>query len=294
MESGPWSFDQNLLVMRELKEGELPHEVDLHYADFWVQMHQMPRGFCSEAVGTALGNYVGKCVKYDDRTIPTNDDFFMRARVTVDIRRPLKREKKVKLAGGVTGTCKFRYERLPNFCYICGKIGHIDRYCEVRFHVPEDKIVKLWDETLRAPPKKERVFEGEKWLDRREVRGGGSNSGQWRSEQGRGGGGTGGVAGEGGSGGRRLPRGVAALLDNLGASEETRLTFVESEKVTMEEENRELVVNDERKRRRGGGIELMDGVEFTGGKMSKSPKKSNGNSKAGEAAGCGSATCHAS
>ncbi|CAN1822556.1 hypothetical protein LINPERHAP1_LOCUS30010 [Linum perenne] len=67
----------------------------------------------------------------------------MRLRVRLDVRQPLKREKKLREAGDIVITCKFWYERLPNFCYICGKIGHIDRYCEVNFHVPADKIVRL-------------------------------------------------------------------------------------------------------------------------------------------------------
>ncbi|CAN1842293.1 hypothetical protein LINPERHAP1_LOCUS36803 [Linum perenne] len=46
---------------------------------------------------------------------------------------------------------KFQYERLPNFLSICGRMGHIDRYCEVHFHIPEVDIIRLWDELIRAP-----------------------------------------------------------------------------------------------------------------------------------------------
>ncbi|CAN1753319.1 hypothetical protein LINPERHAP1_LOCUS5120 [Linum perenne] len=62
----------------------------------------------------------------------------MRLRVTLDIRQPLKREKRVRRNQGASVVCKFRYEKLPNFCYICGKLGHIDMYCEVLYRVPGD------------------------------------------------------------------------------------------------------------------------------------------------------------
>ncbi|CAN1768753.1 hypothetical protein LINPERHAP1_LOCUS10796 [Linum perenne] len=249
MELGPYSFDQSLLVMIELKKGEQLNDVELHHVDFRVQMHELPRGYCSEAVGKALGNYVGRYVKYDDRNYPTTGDYFMRVRFTLDVRLPLKREKKVKLAGGIHGICKFHYERLPNFCYICGKICHIDRYCEGLFHVPENKIVRLWDKKLRAPPKKEKVMEGEKWLERRDttfqnMRVG---SGLYKQNIGESGGMSGDMEKEGRS--QQLPRGVAALLDNLGASTTTKLTYIKSSKVIMEEE---LTVQDDKKDRRGG------------------------------------------
>ncbi|KAK4417160.1 hypothetical protein Salat_2541600 [Sesamum alatum] len=29
---------------------------------------------------------------------------------------------------------RFSYERFPNFCYLCGKVGHISMFCELHFH----------------------------------------------------------------------------------------------------------------------------------------------------------------
>ncbi|CAN1790281.1 hypothetical protein LINPERHAP1_LOCUS18765 [Linum perenne] len=62
---------------------------------------------------------------------------FIRLRVTIDIRQPLKREKKPRVAGGEWVMARFKYERLPTFCFIYGRIGHIDRQCEIRYRVPE-------------------------------------------------------------------------------------------------------------------------------------------------------------
>ncbi|CAN1768430.1 hypothetical protein LINPERHAP1_LOCUS10636 [Linum perenne] len=39
---------------------------------------------------------------------------------------------------------------------MCGRIGHIDRYYDLRFHISEVEIVLLWSEDLRAPSWRER------------------------------------------------------------------------------------------------------------------------------------------
>ncbi|CAN1778394.1 hypothetical protein LINPERHAP1_LOCUS14375 [Linum perenne] len=89
---------------------------------------------------------------------------FLRVRVLLDVRQPLKREKKVQKAKSEIITAKFRYEKLPNFCFICGRMGHIDRQCEIYFRLSDDEIVRAWDITLRAPPKNAMTMGGERWL----------------------------------------------------------------------------------------------------------------------------------
>ncbi|CAN0857693.1 hypothetical protein LINGRAHAP2_LOCUS6876 [Linum grandiflorum] len=75
----------------------------------------------------------------------------MRIRVRLDIRKSLQREKSMKKPHREV-LAKFKYEKLPTFCFLCGRIGHIDRYCPIRWRFPEGtELVKLWDEPLRAP-----------------------------------------------------------------------------------------------------------------------------------------------
>ncbi|CAN1731167.1 hypothetical protein LINPERHAP1_LOCUS1148 [Linum perenne] len=182
----------------------------------------------------------------------------MRIQAELDIRKPLRREKKLRAEGGESLKCRFRYERLPNFCYICGRMGHIDRYCEVLFQVPEDKIVRLWSEEQRAPPRKPRVMPGEEWIDRTK-----SSQQDGRLSNPR--------------GPVQLtpkPRNVECLLGNLGASKFTEDMIIPYGKSAVADEEDSLVVHDEKKRRRGE--ELKDPMEedTTGAnKPSKSPKK---------------------
>ncbi|CAN1302062.1 hypothetical protein LINPERPRIM_LOCUS25257 [Linum perenne] len=153
-----------LLVLRELQQGELPSKEGMVYADFWIQVSNLCAGFHSKSVARALGNFVGTFLSIDERAATLTGGQIMRLRARLDIRDPLKKEKKIRKPNGDWLMAKFRYERLPNFCFICGHIGHIDRHCEIYFRLPDDKIIRNWDITLCAPPLKSSMLGGEKWL----------------------------------------------------------------------------------------------------------------------------------
>jgi hypothetical protein len=54
---------------------------------------------------------------------------FLRIRVSVDLTKPLKRGSKLNFQGKEIWV-DYKYERLPNFCFACGRIGHQMRDCE--------------------------------------------------------------------------------------------------------------------------------------------------------------------
>ncbi|CAN0847283.1 hypothetical protein LINGRAHAP2_LOCUS4896 [Linum grandiflorum] len=75
----------------------------------------------------------------------------MHIRVRMDVRKSLQREKLVKKPHKEVPV-RFKYEKLPTFCFLCGRVGHIDRYCPIRWRFLEGtELVKLWDVSLRAP-----------------------------------------------------------------------------------------------------------------------------------------------
>lgn len=67
---------------------------------------------------------------------------YMRIRVKVDVRVPLKKEKKIKKPGGEWKVVHFKYERLGIFCFACGLIGHTEQYCEKLLLVERDDGVR--------------------------------------------------------------------------------------------------------------------------------------------------------
>ena len=48
----------------------------------------------------------------------------MKVRVNINIKRPLKRGKLINSIDGRKVLAMFKFERLPDFCYICGRLDH--------------------------------------------------------------------------------------------------------------------------------------------------------------------------
>ncbi|MBA0567383.1 hypothetical protein Golob_012122, partial [Gossypium lobatum] len=63
--SGPWSFDNCLLLVHQLKQCENLFHVDVHYDDFWVQVRQLSLGFDIVSLAKNLGNLMEQFLEYD-------------------------------------------------------------------------------------------------------------------------------------------------------------------------------------------------------------------------------------
>lgn len=125
--------------------------------DFWIQIHNLPIGFMSEFVGKTLGNYIGEFLDYD----PSNDSCvwrtYMRIHVKVDVRQPLKKNRKVRMEGGDWCLVQFKYEKLTSFCFICGLLGHVEQYCDDLFAKGVDDGARGWGVELRVEVRRGRT-----------------------------------------------------------------------------------------------------------------------------------------
>ncbi|KAL2481544.1 hypothetical protein Adt_34510 [Abeliophyllum distichum] len=133
LDNGPWTFNNHLLLLKHLKEDDNPLKVDVFETSFWVQIHEVSAGFCSERALVQIGNYIGKFLSSDPKNFSKGWKSFLRIRVLMDVRLPLKRKMKLKKLGGEWIWLNFKYERVPTFCFICSKIGHSDLTCETLY-----------------------------------------------------------------------------------------------------------------------------------------------------------------
>lgn len=163
-EGGPWSFDSLLLILHHLKQGELPNQVPLNSIAFWIQVHDLPVGYMSHHVGKQLGDFIGQFLEYDTTNNTGVWRAYMRVRVAIDVGKPLKRCKKIRKSEGEWFLVNFKYERLGSFCFICGCLGHTERFCELLFSIPEEEVKRGWGTWLRAPDKRNANLGGSKWL----------------------------------------------------------------------------------------------------------------------------------
>ncbi|XP_019168543.1 PREDICTED: uncharacterized protein LOC109164470 [Ipomoea nil] len=129
LNGGPWAFENNTLVCREVMDRVNPVDVKLDMIDMWVQLHDMPKGYTSQAILEQAGNFLGSFVKHDDRFEGASWLTFHRIWVSIPVDRPLRRRMKLMKRDKTTTWVNFRYERLHKFCYFCGYMGHLHTFC---------------------------------------------------------------------------------------------------------------------------------------------------------------------
>lgn len=164
LEDGPWTFNQQTLIIKKLEMDEQLANVELFEINMWVQVYELPIGFKSEFILTSIGNYVGKFIKSDPRNFQGMWRSFLRIQVTVDVRRPLRSKMRIKKSGGEWLWIKFKYERLPSFCFYCGRIGHTEKFCEALFDNPEEKDIRRYDSSIRAQMQRQSSTGTNQWL----------------------------------------------------------------------------------------------------------------------------------
>ncbi|KAL5814842.1 hypothetical protein ACOSQ3_025621 [Xanthoceras sorbifolium] len=112
---GPWSFDKNLLVLKEAVSIGRISEIDFSLAPFWIQIYNLPLACMNRNMGLFLGGLIG---------------VFLRVRVLIDVQQTLKRGLRFVFGdGGEVCSALLCYERLPNFCFYCGCMGYLLREC---------------------------------------------------------------------------------------------------------------------------------------------------------------------
>lgn len=121
MEGGPWAFRGQPVLLAPYDGFTKPSSIDLNTFKIWIQIHDLPDGY--EKLMKPLAEKVGVFYAEDKDSGDFAGNFY-RARVILDVRNPLKnhvsivRKKKRQIF-------KVKYERLPDWCAVCGMIGHL-------------------------------------------------------------------------------------------------------------------------------------------------------------------------
>ncbi|KAL5776413.1 hypothetical protein ACOSP7_009339 [Xanthoceras sorbifolium] len=178
---GPGNFDNSLLILEEprgwgdiskmiLKRCESPSSAPRIgpagsgrgvLQDFWIQIHNVPLLCMTCNIGLQLGAKIGKVKDMDVGASGDCTGKFLRVRVEVDVCQPLKRGLRILLEDSEEEqTLLLRYERMPEFCFECGLIGHSFRECPSKNHQKDatDFTKHKYGTWIRASsPTKERL-----------------------------------------------------------------------------------------------------------------------------------------
>ena len=127
--ASPWSFDKYLLVLHKLDKGDSISTISFDRSSFWIQIHGLPMRMQTLEVAKKIAGPLGLIEKVDIGSKGFRLGKYLRIRVNIDISKPLCRGRVVRMGETEKEWVDFRYERLPIFCYWCGKLDHDDRDC---------------------------------------------------------------------------------------------------------------------------------------------------------------------
>ncbi|XP_074375304.1 uncharacterized protein LOC141717092 [Apium graveolens] len=164
MGGGSWTFDNAMLLLEMVVVGEEPLKVQLWFLNIWIQIFDLPMGFMTEAVGKQLRNFFGEFLQYDIKNNTSIWREFMRIRIRLDVRKPLKRRKKIDKKDGSEFVVTCKYERWGEFCFSCGLVSHTDRFCRRFIDRRNVEGEKEWGVWLKTQPHRAAGKGHSKWL----------------------------------------------------------------------------------------------------------------------------------
>lgn len=140
LKNGPWSFDRALLILKE--PGLIqPSKMVFDETPFWIRLYYLPLTAISRDIAIKLGGIFGKVLEVDENTISICGKF-IRVRVMIDVSKALRRGVLITI-GGKKLWIGLKYERLPNFSYTCGKLGHGDLDPRKRSNTTMNMVIGL-------------------------------------------------------------------------------------------------------------------------------------------------------
>uniref|UniRef100_A0A2N9FEW4 CCHC-type domain-containing protein n=1 Tax=Fagus sylvatica TaxID=28930 RepID=A0A2N9FEW4_FAGSY len=127
----PWTIRGAHLVLKIWSPDLALTEIDFTSSMFWIQVHGLPLIWCNKENIKLVGSKAGAMVEVEfSETTNGMWQRHTRVRVNVNVNNPLcpgiflPRHERTDI------WISLKYERLPEFCFRCGIIGHTDVHCE--------------------------------------------------------------------------------------------------------------------------------------------------------------------
>ncbi|KAJ4826614.1 hypothetical protein Tsubulata_002208 [Turnera subulata] len=119
----PWLIQGSYLTVQTWVPGFDVQTVPTK-ATVWVQIAKMPVEWYKQDVLSTLSAQIGKPIRIDINTLEAERGKFARLAIEVEFSKPLVGW--VEIEGR---WFKVKYEDIPDFCFTCGVIGHVQEHC---------------------------------------------------------------------------------------------------------------------------------------------------------------------
>ncbi|KAK2976687.1 hypothetical protein RJ640_004288 [Escallonia rubra] len=118
------------MVVRDWPPDLAIKEIDFSFSPFWIRICGLSPNQMTKLNAEKIAGKIGKLKEIDFTTNGKISWYrYLRIRVEIDVRKPLhpgfNRNKNHQSKAWI----HLHYERLPDFCFNCGKLGHVIRLC---------------------------------------------------------------------------------------------------------------------------------------------------------------------
>lgn len=123
-----WTFNGYVIAMQKISGDEQPSDIKPHTSHFWVRIYNLPMKLRTEEAIRMIGGTMWEVIDIDKAEVCAVG-MYMRVKVVLDLMKPLKRGSSIQIDPKKAGKIFFKYERLPDLCFGCGRLGHSLKSC---------------------------------------------------------------------------------------------------------------------------------------------------------------------
>lgn len=135
LELGPWNIEGFPLILKMWHQNLSVEDMDFSSIPIWIQVHNLPIEYMSKENAVEIGALVGEVLEVD---FTSNGGIcmskFLRVKVELKVEDPLWSGFFLDRKPQSDLWIQFKYERIADICFKCGRFGHLKARCSWADH----------------------------------------------------------------------------------------------------------------------------------------------------------------
>ncbi|KAI5349676.1 Hypothetical predicted protein [Prunus dulcis] len=150
VDGGPWTIMGFAFCVQYWPLTLALEELNPSLISYWVQAHGVPRGQMNGETAGLIGAQFERLIGFEDPDQPGGMRGYFRSRVELNALNPLPLGIWLLRPDQTQSWVEFLYERLANFCFQCGRLGHGLDHCKFESVVDDEDGLRHYGSWMKA------------------------------------------------------------------------------------------------------------------------------------------------